>query len=385
MRIANIEVIPVELPLVREHKMAYSHGERIGKFSLIKMVTNEGITGWGEAATEIYWGGDYGSYYGESQKTTFHIIKDFLEPALKGGDPFQVELIHQEMDRRVKGYPYAKAAIEMALLDIIGKAYGVPVFQLLFGLFRNEVPIQHSIGLMPPKDAAREAVLVVEEGIRAIKLKIGVEPFRDVETVRQVRKAVGPDIQIRVDGNRGYRSTQEAIKVIRRMQEFDLLFVEQPVEGLKAMAEVARDVDVPLMADEGVWSSQDVLRIHETEAAKSLNVYITKPGGLIKAKKLAHTASTLGLTCGVGGMVELGVGTVANLHYVASTPEITLSCGLSVPFPGGKARRSRLSCSQYRDTLEKNPPEFKNGCLVVPKGPGLGIELDEKKIQKYRL
>lgn len=385
MRISNIEVIPVELPLVREHKMAYSRGERIGKFSLIRIETDGGIIGWGEAPTEINWGGDYGSYYGESQKTTLHIIKDFLEPELKGGDPFQVEVIHQKMDQRVKGYPYAKAAIEMALLDIIGKAFEIPVFQLMSGLFRGEVPIQHSIGLMPPEDAVREATLVVEEGIRTIKLKIGVDASRDVETVRKVRKAVGPDIQIRVDGNRGYNSARDAIKVIRKIESFDLLLVEQPVEGLRAMAEVARNVEVPLMADEGVWSSQDVLRIYETGAAEILNVYITKPGGLFKAKKLVNIASSFGLVCGVGGMVELGIGTAANLHFVASTPEITLACGLSVPFPGETAKKGRIACSKYKDTLEKNPPEFKNGFLKVPRGPGLGIELDEDKIQKYRL
>lgn len=385
MKIKNIEVVPVELPLVREHKMAYSHGERIGKFSLIRIETDEGINGWGEAPTEINWGGDYGSYYGESQKTTFHIIKDFLETDLQGENPFQLEVIGQKMDRRVKGYPYAKAAIEMALLDIIGKAYKMPVFQLLSGSFRDEVPIQHSIGLMPPEDAAREAALVVEEGIRTIKVKIGIDSLRDIETVRQIRNAVGPDIKIRVDGNRGYSSAEEAIRIIRKMESFDLLLVEQPVEGLRMMAKVARSVNVPLMADEGVWSVEDAIRIYEIEAAEILNVYITKPGGLIKAKKLIHTASALGLGCGLGGMVELGIGTAANLHFVASTPEITLACGLSVPYPGDGARKSRLSCSKYRDNLEKNPPKFKNGYLIVPKEPGLGIELDTKKIQKYRL
>jgi muconate cycloisomerase len=385
MKIVDIEVIPVELPLVREHKMAYSHGERIGRFSVIKVRTDEGLIGWGEAPTEIKWGGDYGAYYGESQKTTHHIIKDFLEPHLKEMDPIQIEAIHQRMDQCVKGYPYAKAAIEMALLDIIGKAYGVPVFQLMFGLFRDEVPVQHSIGLMSPEDAAREASFVVEEGIRTIKLKIGIDPLRDVETVRQVRKAVGADIQIRVDGNRGYSSPQEAIKVIRKMEPFDLLLVEQPVEGLKAMATIAKKVDVPLMADEGVWSPQDVLDIYELQAAQMISVYITKPGGLIKAKKLVHTASTLGIRCGVGGMVELGIGTAANLHFIASTPEITLACGLTVPYPGDNATKSRIACSKYRDTLEKNPPEFRNGHLKVPKGPGLGIDLDEKKIQLYRV
>ena len=385
MKVTNIQVIPIELPLVREHKMAYSRGERIGKFSLIKVETDEGISGWGEAPTEINWGGDYGSYYGESQKTTFHIIKDFLEPVLKEEDPFQLEIIHQKMDQSVRGYPYAKAAIEMALLDLTGKALEVPVFQLLFGLFRSEIPIQHSIGIMATEDAAREAALVVEEGIRTIKIKIGLDPARDAETVRLVRKTVGPDIQIRVDGNRAYSSAREAIRVIRSIEPFDLLLVEQPVEGLMAMAKVAKNIGAPLMVDEGVWSAQDAVRIFETEAAEMLNIYVTKSGGFIKAKKLVQTASTLGLVCGVGGMVELGVGTAANLHLVASTPEITLGTGSSVPYPGDGARKSQIACSYYKDNLEKNPPGFKNGCLIVPEGPGLGIELDEKKIEKYRL
>ena len=97
MKISSIEVFPVELPLVREHKMAYSRGESIGKFSLVKVITNDGIIGWGEAPTEINWGGDYGSYYGESQKTTLHIIKDFLEPELKGENPFQPAIDLWEM------------------------------------------------------------------------------------------------------------------------------------------------------------------------------------------------------------------------------------------------------------------------------------------------
>ena len=114
------------------------------------------------------------------------------------------------------------------------------------------------------------------------------------------------------------------------------------------------------MADESVWSPQDVWRIREAEAAQYLNVYITKSGGPVRAKKLVHAASALGLQSGAGGMVELGVANAANLHFAGSSPEITLACGFPVPHPGEHARKSRIACSYYRDTLEKNPPEFKN-------------------------
>jgi muconate cycloisomerase len=238
---------------------------------------------------------------------------------------------------------------------------------------------------MSPLEAAREAALVVEAGVRTLKLKIGVEPKRDVETVKEVRQAVGDGVLIRVDANRGYPTAHDAIKAIRQMEKYDLLLVEQPVEGLTAMAQIAKIIEVPLMADEGVWTAYDALRIHEKQAAQYLNVYITKAGGLIGAKKLINMASVLGQICGVGGMVELGVGTAANLHFVASTPEINLACGLPVPYPGDRARKEHIACSYYKDHLEKNPPLFENGYLHVPKGPGLGIELDEKKVEKYRL
>jgi muconate cycloisomerase len=385
IKIRNIEVIPVELPLVREHRMAYTYKERIGKFSIVKITTDDGLVGWGEAPTEMHWGGDYGSYYGESQKTTLHVIKDFLEPILKTESPLRLQVLQEKMDQKVRGYPYAKTAVEMALLDILGKVLRVPLFQLLFGLYREKIPVQHSIGLMSPEEAMREAALVVEEGIGTIKVKVGVESNRDVETVRQIRNAVGPDVQIRVDANRGYRSVDEALRTIRRMEPFNILLVEQPVEGLREMSAIAKRVDVPLMADEGVWSPQDVVSIYEHGAAQMLNVYITKSGGLMRAKKLLHVAATLGFVCGLGGMVELGVGTAANLHFGSSSPEITLACGVSVPYPGDGARKGRIACSYYKDTLEANPPEFKDGYLKVPTEPGLGIELDPTKIEKYRV
>jgi muconate cycloisomerase len=322
-------------------------------------------------------------YYGETPETTIHIVNDILAPALLGQDPCRIEAIHSLMDRAVKGYPYCKAAIDMALYDVVGKACNLPAFQLLGGCFRDRVPVAHSIGLMEIPKAVEEALKVKEEGIKTVKLKGGVETGRDVELVKTVRKALGPEISITVDANQGYSSPKEAVRTIKEMEEYGILFMEQPVEGIDAMAQVARRVDTPIMADESAWTPQDILEIIQKEAADIISIYTTKPGGLFKAKKVAAIAETAGLKCNVNGSVEMGVGNAANVHLAASTAAVTLACVIPVTTPKG-TRKGRIAGIYYQDDIVTEPFVFSNGEITVPSKPGLGIELDEDKIKRYR-
>jgi muconate cycloisomerase len=272
----------------------------------------------------------------------------------------------------------------MALYDVVGKALNVPAYRLLGGRYRERVPIAHSIGLMEIDKAVEEALQAREEGVKTIKLKGGIEAERDVDLVKEIRNAIGPEPAIAVDANQGYRTPKIAIRTIRKMEDYGIRYMEQPVEGIDALAEVKRNVDTPIMADESAWTPQDVLEIIRKKAADIISIYTTKPGGLLKAKKVAAVAEAAGLECNVNGSVETGVGNAANVHLAASTAAVTLACVIPVSTPKGKGKKG-IAGIYYQDDLIKDPFEFVSGEVVVSSKPGLGVELDEDKLKQYRV
>ncbi len=383
MRITKIETIPIRLPTRRVHQWA-SLTTPIGVYVIVKLHTDEGLVGLGEAPVLKDWGGDYGKYFGETPQTTVHIINDILAPALKGQDPGRFESLHALMDKAVKGYPYCKAAIDAALYDVAGKALNAPAYQLLGGLYRERIPIAHSLGLMEIEKAVEEARQVIGEGVKTIKLKGGVEPGRDIELVERIRSAVGAEVKICVDANQGYPSPKLAVNAIKAMAKYDLLYMEQPVEGIDRMAEVTRRVDTLVMADESAWTAHDVLEIAAKNAADVISIYTTKPGGLFKAKQVAAVAQAAGLACNVNGSVETGVGNAANIHLAASTGVVSYGCVVPVSTPREKAHGG-IAGIYYSDDIINEAFEYSDGDIIVSSKPGLGVELDEDKLKHYRL
>lgn len=383
MQITEIETVVVAIPPRRKHPMAFG-GEDLGRYVIVRVRTDEGVEGLGEATVLLQWGGDHGRYFGESPQTTVHIVNDVLRPQLVGTDPFAIEAAHEVMDRAVKGYPYAKSAIDSALHDIKGKALGVPVYELLGGLVRREVPIAHSLGILDLDTMRREAAQAVDDGVRTIKVKIGLDATRDVEAVREVRATVGDEIDIVVDANQGYATPKLAIGTLRRIEEYRIRYAEQPVEGLHAMARVAHAVDIPIMADESAWTIHDILEIGRLGAADVVSLYTTKPGGLAPAKKAASVAEAFGIPCNVNGSAETGVGNAANLHLAASTACITETCVIPITTLVGR-EQTAVAGVYYTDDILSEPFLFRDGHLVVPDAPGLGIELDEAKVAQYRV
>jgi muconate cycloisomerase len=383
VKITGFETFMVALPWRRLHKMAFP-GEVLGRYVIVRLRTDDGLDGLGEATVIKEWGGDHGRYFGESPELTVRLIDSVLGPTLLDQDPFDLEAAHRRMDLAIKGYPYAKAALDEALHDLKGKALGVPVYQLLGGLVREEIPIAHSLGWMDYEAATSEAAAAVAEGIRTIKLKVGRDPTYDVRIVREVRETIGPDRDIVVDANQGWPTPKHAIAILRRMQEHGIRYAEQPVEGLARMARVAQAVDVPIMADESAWTAQDVLEIVERGAADMISLYTTKPGGLFKAKKVAAVAEAAGLPLNVNGSHETGVGNAGNLHLVASTAAVT-EAGV---FPVTSLRErqpTQMAGRMYLDDIVTRPFEYRDGCLIVPRSPGLGVELDMGKVAEYRV
>jgi len=380
--IADIEIIHIALPTRREHKWT-GLTEPIGGYILVRMTGEDGNVGWGEAPALKDWGGDYGHYFGESPGTTKHVIGRYLGPAVTGCDSTNFVALNQCMDATIKGYPYAKGAIDMAAYDLAGRSRLVPVYALLGGKVRDAVPVTHSIGLLDIDQAVAECRLVVAEGIRTIKIKIGVDPARDVEIVRRIREAVGETIDLCVDANQGYATVRDAIRTIRAMEPYVLKYVEQPVEGIDRMAEVTRAIATPVMADESAWNAHDVLEIIERRAADIVSIYTTKPGGLYRAMEVAAVARAARLLCNVNGSVETGVGNLANIHLAAAAEAVTLSCVVPVSMPA-EAQTGNVGGIYYTDDLIVAPFELKDGAIKVPDGPGMGIDVDEAKVAKYR-
>lgn len=384
MKITNLETIVFQLP-GRSSYTWRSLRIPIGRYVILKIETDEGITGLGEAPAILSWGGEYGRYFGEDPEIVCHVVDAYLAPILKGADPFSVKTILARMDEDVRGFPYTKAMVESALLDVVGRALNVPVYQLLGGAVRKEIPVCHSVGVASPEEAAEEAIQVLEDGIRSMQIKVPGEPKRDLEIVKAIRRAVGEDATIYPDINRGYKDTRTAINSVKAMHaEAAIAAVEQPVEGIDAMARVSREVDIPVIVDEGCWTPQDTIEIVKRDSADIISIYFTKSGGLIRSMEVGAIARAAGLPVNVNGSLEGGVGNAANLHLAAALEGTVLPGVVTVNTLAGR-EQTKVGGVFYTDDIITEPFEYADGHLKVPDGPGLGIEIDPKKLEKYRV
>jgi muconate cycloisomerase len=382
-KIQSVETLLVHLPTRREHVWT-GLTEPIGRYLLVRITSDEGVIGWGEAPALKDWGGEFGRYFGESASLSETVIQNYLAPAIIDLEVGNIVEAHARMDSVIKGYPYSKAALEIALYDVAARTLNCPVHILLGGRVRDKIPVTHSIGLLDIDVAEREAAMVAKEGIKTIKIKVGVDPQRDVEIVQRIRDAVGPGVSLCVDANEGYKTPGEAIKTIRKMEYCDLIYVEQPVSGIERNAQVARSIDTPLMLDESAWNSHDVIQIIEARAAEIVSIYTTKPGGLLRAMEVAAVCRAAGIICNVNGSVETGVGNLANLQLAAAAPSVVLSCVVPVSTPA-EQQNGQIAGIYYADDLITEAMSFVDGAIELPNGPGMGIDIDLAKIEKFKV
>ena len=370
MKIRSIETIPVSVPIQSQFVIRGSLGLHAeSPFLMLRVHTDEGIVGLGEVSCTPVWSG-------EDSVTAAHIISNFLEPAIKGEDPRDIERLTAKMRRAVAGHPFTKSGIEIALWDILGKSCGLPVYRLLGGAVRETIPIKMSVSGVGPDRAAEIASWAMAKGLTALKVKVGMEPESDIERVKAVRAAIGPNVRLGIDANGGW-SARVAIQTIRRLSaECNIYFAEQPVAplDLQWMVDVRSNVTVPVMADESCYTLQDAMAIARAGAADILSVYVGKGGGIGPARKITAVAEAAGLTCTVGSNLELGVASAAMAHLAAASPGIgaeDFPCDILGPLA-------------YEHDLLAEPIVFENGAVRVPSGPGLGIELDEAMLSRYR-
>jgi muconate cycloisomerase len=382
MRITEIETFSVALPTRREHRWTTSLTE-IGRPILVRVGTDEGLVGLGEAPVTPEWGGDYGRYYGETPVTAAHLIETLLGPALLGMSPFDIGAIHDRMAQIVKGHMYAKAAIDIACYDLMGKATGLPAHAFLGGRRRDTIEIAHSFGLnLSPEEAAEEAQQVLEDGVRNFKVKIGTDGERNRRVVGTLRSIGKDEVDIHVDANTAWPDAKTALHEIRRLEEYDILWVEQPCDSAEQLAQVTARTDVKVMADESSWTARDVYDLSRVDAVDLISIYTTKAGGLYPSLAVATLCETTGRMANLNGSLETGIGNAANLHVAAAAAMTTLPCVLTINAPRG-AEQTKVAGRYYTDDIITEPYDFVDGRLVVPTGPGLGVELDEAKVSEY--
>lgn len=367
MKITRIEAVPVNVPL--STSMTTSHGlHSTSPYVIVQVHTDEGLVGLGEATVTPRWSG-------ETSHGAAAVIHGLIAPVLKGEDPRRINHLRRQIDSVVRLNPFTKAGVEMALWDIAGKAAGVPVYQLLGGKFRDEMPIRMVVGSIDIPQAVALARKFLESGVKCLKVKVGLNPDQDVARVRAIRELAGPDIPISVDANCGWTVLQ-ARQTLQRLREFNILFAEQPIATAdrSEMAALRRATDVPIMADESAFTSSDIWHLTMERAVDIISVYPGKNGGIQSTVEAVYAAKAAGIPCAMGSNLELGIGTAAMLHLGAALPTIA-----SELYPG-----DFIGPLYHEADLIKTPLTLGPAAARVPDGPGLGVELDTEQLEKYR-
>lgn len=383
MKIVAIESFPYRLPVRRDFKWAGLRGA-LGNFVLVRVRTEDGIVGYGEAVPLPDWGGESGRRAGETLRTVITLIEDVLAPVLIGTDATAVTAARRAMDRAAVGNSYAKCAVEMALFDAWGKKVGLPVHRLLGGAVRDSVPIAHMVGLMPEDDAVEEAIAAIADGLGALQIKGGVDPARDVRLIGRLRREFGPEVLLRLDANQGYGAGGDARRWVARLAEAGADCVEQPSRSLAGMAEVTAHSPIPVIADESCWDIGDAQQVVAARGADRISIYLAKAGGFIGAMRVAAVAEAAGLACDVNGSIESAIGNAANVQFALAAPAVSMPGVIPMSAPAGR-HPCKVGGHYFEDDVISEPFPFADGAILPLTGPGLGIEVDEAKLARFRV
>jgi len=334
---------------------------------IVKIHTDEGVTGIGAAAPDI-------GFFGEPWESVKLIIDNYMGPRITGMDPYKREQILYAVTRTGGWHNVlATSGIDLALHDLLGKAMNTSVCNLLGGCHQDKILLSTEVPRGVPEKMAEHSVEYYEQGVRGFKAKVGSDPVRDALSLKAMREALGDKVSLRADANQGY-NPKEAIKMCTLSQKYDvnLELLEQPTKkwDLDGMARITKTVDVPIEADESAFSLFDVMRIIKKGAADVINAKVAKAGGFYGVKKWAAVAESAGLETVVGTEWGIGSQIAAKLHLGGSTKNIHPVI--------------EFTEIMIHDTLLPESLELKDGYLDVPTGPGLGLELDPEKIEKYR-
>lgn len=360
MKITKIDVFQIDLPLIEPFIIAYESYDAIPAV-IVKVHTNKGIFGYGESVPDEH-------VTGESIYSVTQTIQHILGPALIGKDPRNIKQIHQLMDAAIIGNGAAKAALDIACYDILGKYSNLPVYSLLGGRKKEQPMIPKVLSILEPETLAKQAQAAVSEGYLEIKMKLSSDPVKDIERVRAVREAIGEEPLIRVDVNQGWGSVQVAERAIRALEPYHVSWVEQPIsQGNVSFFKLLKEkVNTPLMADESMINAESLRTLVRDQSVDYINIKLMKSGGIYPAYQLATQAELFGIQCQIGSMVESSIASAAGFH-VALSKENIISTEISGP---------------TKFTKDTGNLSYDLPAVQIGDQPGLGIDVDEAKIKE---
>jgi muconate cycloisomerase len=358
MKITDVKVTVIDIP--RTSVLTTSYGSiDYATTLLIEIHTDEGVTGIGQVSVDA-------PFYGETTEGMYANILAHLAPALVGEDPRNIVHLNHRMETALPHHWCSHSGVDMALWDLKGKALGVPVYQLMGGKVREGLDLMGFVNFGPPEQMAAEAVAKLDEhGYPVLKMKIGLDPHDDIRRYRAVAEAIGDRAVIQVDGNTGYTIAQ-AIPALAAMERIGALgAIEQPVARMSDMAELARRMATPVMADEAIYPPEDAIEVVRRQAASIALMKMNKHGGLTNVHRIGMIFGAAGLSLSIAIYYDL-IG-VAAAHLAAAIPCVTW------PSPA----------TAMTDTIVATPFAPDGLLLKAPDGPGLGVELDWDKVRHF--
>ncbi len=355
MHIESITAIPVDLKLKEPFAIANETVESaINVF--IKIETEGGITGWGCATPD--------TVTSETGESVVAAIDNILKDLLIGKDPTRINMLNVEIEENLKENSSARAGVNMALYDILGKAADMPVYRLLGG-YRDKIETSVTIGLNPVDIMVEKAKEFISQGFTCLKVKCGMEPDQDIEATMAIRSAVGSRIKIRLDANEGY-TVEQALRVAQTLEDLgaDIEMLEQPTKAnfLYALKEVTKQCPVPIMADETVLTLRDSLKVIKREIADMINIKLMKIGGITNAIRANLFAELAEIPVMMGCMNESMAAMAAGVHFACAFKNV--------------AYADLDSALDFEEDIVKGGATYRDGHVIPSEEPGLGIKID---------
>jgi L-alanine-DL-glutamate epimerase-like enolase superfamily enzyme len=365
-RIERVEVFGVAMPLMGTFTSG-GISKQVTKCVVVRLTAADGTTGISSAEP---------SASAKSPHTAADLVatlRSRVAGRLVGEDPTNVNRIIELMDGLTPTQPGVGAAVEMACVDLASRLCGVPMHTWLGGAVLDTVQFNGWIGMLPPEEAAADAKRWLAAGFRSAKIKVGSGVEADRDRIAAVRAAVGSAMQLRIDANCQY-DAQTSLELCPLIRQYDLQLFEQPAPKLDiaGLARVRREGGIPIMADETIDSHVSLLAVIKADAADYVKFGIEQAGGILRASRMLATAQSAGIPVVMGHGFGLDPSTLAEIMLGATSRGVL--AGLECVGP-----------LKVKDTVATTRLDISSGTLALPSGPGLGIELDEAKLEQYRL